>query len=610
MVLPNAFGDNLRQLDSASLAIAVGTRMITKISLRNFKKFRENSISFHRNGVSFVAGGNNSGKSTILQALAVWEFCRTVLEMERGKESLVSGYKRQGLGLSDDEFSPVAIASLKHLWTNLKTQHPEAADGYSLSVACCWTNQINEERELEISLALANDRLFIKSSKSNLLLGEAIPTIAYLPPFAGIVSRENLMSGAERRSLIGRGLAGGVIRNLLWDMHQENEKQRALLKIGRTKIKDSDLQKLRQTDPWEQLQVAMATNFNAQLEIGPYNSMYHSNIKVNCIKGEMSSGIFKRFVKYNPRDLMSEGSGFLQWLSVYVLALNPSFGTILLDEPDAHLHPSLQSQLVRQLELIADNNKKQVLMATHSTEILRYVDHSKILHIRPNKISYVQSSDQRTSLFLGLGSEYSPKLDPLRRNKKLLIVEGPGDERLLRIWAAKIGMRWPVDLVVWPWSASHIERKHLFVQLKSEIPALKALSLRDRDDLEINHVNKLTLEDKSVKNSEADLLIRVWRRRHIENYLMCPDAISRALIRYVEDVEQFFQSHAIVIPPNFASRDIPAALADARGKEMIREGANSLYRNFNISPEDIAKEMREDEIADDIKEILAQIASL
>ncbi|BDG71886.1 hypothetical protein Rmf_18150 [Roseomonas fluvialis] len=148
------------------------------------------------------------------------------------------------------------------------------------------------------------------------------------------------------------------------------------------------------------------------------------------------------------------------------------------------------------------------------------------------------------------------------------------------------------------------------MQLKSEIPALKALSLRDRDDLEINHVNKLTLEDKSVKNSEADLLIRVWRRRHIENYLMCPDAISRALIRYVEDVEQFFQSHAIVIPPNFASRDIPAALADARGKEMIREGANSLYRNFNISPEDIAKEMREDEIADDIKEILAQIASL
>lgn len=43
---------------------------------------------------------------------------------------------------------------------------------------------------------------------------------------------------------------------------------------------------------------------------------------------------------------MVEGSGFLQWLSVYTLALNPSINVLLLDEPDAHLHTTLQDHLL------------------------------------------------------------------------------------------------------------------------------------------------------------------------------------------------------------------------------------------------------------------------
>jgi hypothetical protein len=65
--------------------------------------------------------------------------------------SICDGYRGQGLGISDDEFSPVLIASLKHLWTNLKPQIP-GADGYSLSICCEWDDK---EKKLSISLALA-----------------------------------------------------------------------------------------------------------------------------------------------------------------------------------------------------------------------------------------------------------------------------------------------------------------------------------------------------------------------------------------------------------------------------------------------------------------------
>ena len=33
-----------------------------------------------------------------------------------------AGKMRQGIGLGDDEFSPINVPSLKHLWTNLKSQ--------------------------------------------------------------------------------------------------------------------------------------------------------------------------------------------------------------------------------------------------------------------------------------------------------------------------------------------------------------------------------------------------------------------------------------------------------------------------------------------------------
>ena len=61
----------------------------------------------------------------------------------------------------------------------------------------------------------------------------------------------------------------------------------------------------------------------------------------------------KRYRDFNKRDLMVEGSGFLQWLSVYVLALDPNLDVLLFDEPDAHLHCSLQDHLLENLELLS-----------------------------------------------------------------------------------------------------------------------------------------------------------------------------------------------------------------------------------------------------------------
>src|SRR3954469_20907507 len=154
--------------------------MIGRVTFHRFKQFGDQAFELHP-GVSLLGGGNNAGKSTILHGLAVWEFCRTAIEMERGPDTFLAGQGGQGLGLGDDEISPINVPSLKHLWTNLKTQKDGEPDGYTLKIRCDW-DQEGGTRHLEFGLALSNDRLFVKTTDSNLAAGDRIPRLAYLPP--------------------------------------------------------------------------------------------------------------------------------------------------------------------------------------------------------------------------------------------------------------------------------------------------------------------------------------------------------------------------------------------------------------------------------------------
>ena len=56
--------------------------MITQLVLRNFKRISEQTYEFDH--FDLLVGRNDSGKSTVLQALAVWQFCLD--EFRRAKQ--------------------------------------------------------------------------------------------------------------------------------------------------------------------------------------------------------------------------------------------------------------------------------------------------------------------------------------------------------------------------------------------------------------------------------------------------------------------------------------------------------------------------------------------
>lgn len=593
---------------------------IKRLVLHRFKQFSSADISL-KGALSLVVGGNNSGKSSILQALATWQFCKTLLEVERGRKAWVSTEKMQGIGMSIVDFTPMHVPSLAHLWTNLKSQKSSEEDGYTLKIKVFWDNDDGLEKYLEIGLSLANDRLFVKTTDTNLELGEvvdgfgnpisdSVPRVAYLPPFAGITDRETRLTPAMRSRLIGQGLSGGVIRNALFDLYEANRAERSALREGRPKIKSTDLALLRKTDSWEILQRTMQQIFGTELKIIPFNEHYHSYLKVECIKGRFIEGKFTKYPNFNSRDLMVEGSGFLQWLSVYALALSPEFDVVLLDEPDAHLHTQLQQQLVCQLASISISKNKQIFLATHSPELIRSYDCEGILALRERKGKYLDNNSEKIGILAGVGAIHTPTLHALIQNKKMIILEAESDERFLRIFAEKAGIEWPANLVSWYWTGKASERRQLFIQLQKDIPELKVISIRDRDD-EADETVKENLIDKSLGNKTVGFTALKWRRRHVENYLLSVPVIARAAGVPESDVIDFFATeHALVLPSDTTPSDVVIAVRDARGKEIMNEGVHSVKRKFKVSREEVARSMTQSEVPEDIRTFLEAIAAM
>ncbi|EOC1346098.1 ATP-binding protein [Cronobacter turicensis] len=584
---------------------------VKKITLKKFKKYKDSTLELN-NELSLLVGGNNSGKSSLLQAMATWQFCKTLLEIEKGRVSWTANATNQGLGLSIVDFTPMFLPSLSHLWTNLKSQKQTENDGYTLKIKLFWDDSSGNEKFLEIGLSLANDRLFIKNTSSNISIQEIIntdgspnntniPQIAYLPPFAGITDRESRLSPAMRNRLIGQGLSGGVIRNSLYDIHLSNQNKRQALKEGRTKIANKDLAELRENDAWEILQKTLFDLFSLKIEVTPFNDQYHSYLKIECTAGKVNGYQFTKYKNFNARDIMVEGSGFLQWLSVYTLALSEEFNVILLDEPDAHLHTQLQKNLTERLEDITIKKEKQVLLATHSTELIRAYEPYKILSLSNSRGRYLGSDDEKIGLLSGIGTMFSPKIHKLTEEKRLLIVEGVSDERFLKKIFEKLQLTWPKSIVTWFWTGKSSERYQLYKQLKNEIPELKAISIRDRDDDSDGSVDA-NLKDKGTTYSDVNFQAMKWRRRHIENYFLDVPAIAAAAGVNEKQVRDFFvEKHALAMPDSIVATDIAAAIKDARGKEIFIDGQHGLKKEFSITRDQVLNNMEQDRICDDIK---------
>lgn len=147
-----------------------------------------------------------------------------------------------------------------------------------------------------------------------------------------------------------------------------------------------------------------------------------------------------------------EASGLLQLVGILSALYDDEVGVLLLDEPEVSLHPQLQAFLLNEIVNVSGHpleggNKKIVIMATHSTEMLQIRNNEDLLSLvfcSDLNASPIQiqagaaelNNKKIQSLITRLGQEHKLALFSSRP----LLVEGPSDVIICSAVAAKIGV--------------------------------------------------------------------------------------------------------------------------------------------------------------------------
>lgn len=322
--------------------------MLTKLVIRNFKRFEDVEIPLS-SPVVFI-GPNNSGKTTALQAFALWE-----LGLRRWKEKRGAGApeKRPGVNINRrDLFVPGDDA--KQLWRKLHVRDVQKLNGKQetknirIDILVCG-NTDGKDWACGLEFDFSNDESFacrpLRMSEGKQPKRMSIPEeasgveIAFLPPMSGVSSTETRLDSGAINVRLGDGRTAEVLRNLCY-----------LLSIKKDEKGNASA--------WTKLVSYMQDLFKVKLDVPEYIPE----------RGEIQMTYRDEYdVKL---DLTCSGLGLQQTLLLLAyLALHPG-AVLLLDEPDAHLEILRQREIYLKLRESARESGSQLIVASHSEEVL------------------------------------------------------------------------------------------------------------------------------------------------------------------------------------------------------------------------------------------------
>ena len=229
------------------------------------------------------------------------------------------------------------------------------------------------------------------------------------------------------------------------------------------------------------------------------------------------------------REIFWAGFGFQAWCQMLTYITRAGDTSLLaIDEPDIYLHSDLQRQLV---EILKQCNP-DVILATHSTEIISEADpHDLVVVDKKNRSARrIHSQLQLPLIFEVLGSNLNPTLTQIAKSRRVLFVEG-NDFKLLAAFSRKMGNRAVAnqsDFAIIPVDGFNPSRTRDFsqgIETTLGVRVLKAVIL-DRD----------YRSDEEVEEHIRDLrtfasLAHIHECKEIENYVLIPSAIQRSLTR-------------------------------------------------------------------------------
>jgi predicted ATPase len=451
--------------------------VLTRLQIRNFKVFEHVEIEL-ADRVVFV-GPNNSGKTSALQALALWSAGARQWAERRGNGNVPRA--RSGVALNRRDLIALPVPSANLLWRDLHVREGFKEDGRqktrNVLVEIC-VEGVDDGKSWRSCLEFdyANEESFycrsgLGADGSRLPVPPAAARkIAYLPPMSGLASNEPRLDEGAIGVRIGEGRTAEVLRNLCWLVSEREEAR------------------------WQRILARMKALFGVTLDTPRYVSE----------RGEIT--MTYRTASGVKLDLSASGRGQQQTLLLLsYMAANPG-AVLLLDEPDAHLEVLRQRQIYDELTRAATETASQIIAASHSEIILNEAADRDVV------VAFVGSphriDDRGSQLLKSLKEIGFEQYLQAEQTGWVLYLEGSTDLAILQAFAERLGHPARLELgrpfVRYVVNQPNKAQEH-FYGLREAKPDLRGIALFD-------HLG-------ATLPADPNLACLMWRKREIKNYL-------------------------------------------------------------------------------------------
>ena len=335
--------------------------MLTKLTIRNFKRFEE--VEIELDSAVVLIGPNNSGKTSAMQALALWDIgLRRWLERRSGGSA---PEKRPGVTVNRRDLVAIPVPNANLLWRDLHTRHVHTVDGRQRTDNICIDIVVEGATAGRTAVEEGDDataeadaghpwRCGLEFDYANqesfycrplrLERGPSPPRmpvpdqaravkVAYLPPMSGMASAETRLDPGSINVRIGEGRTAEVLRNLCFRIHGESP------------------------EVWADLKERIDRLFGVELD----EPLYVEE------RGEITMRYRERGIWL---DLSSSGRGLQQTLLILAYLYSNPGAVLLLDEPDAHLEILRQREIYALVRELAEGSGSQIVAASHSEVLL------------------------------------------------------------------------------------------------------------------------------------------------------------------------------------------------------------------------------------------------
>lgn len=485
-------------------------RHLHYLDIRNFKRFGE-STHIELDHPAVLVGPNNCGKTTALQAIALWSQAVQTWLDRNGK---APPKKRTATGLNRLSVVSVPVRSTRDYWHNMAVRTGPKNIPLEIVLGVSHDNRV---KPVTMQFrCFGNETVYCTPDEETLESPEFIEAAASLNvrllyPMSGIETEEPIIQPGRIDVLLGQGQSAQVLRNLCLTVFREDRAA------------------------WSRISRLMHRLFTVHLE-DPTET------------GRGAIDLFYRQPEVRrPVDIALAGRGVQQMLLILAYLHSHPRSVLLIDEPDAHLEILRQRHTYVLLRDEAARNNSQVVLVTHSEVILGEALERNLTLLLGGGAEQLATKHEIASTLRHYGGEHYIRA---RQRGYVLYVEGGTDLDVLRalatrldhpaanVWDENANVYYVRDNYPEPNLDSALERveggfgmnpnRHFFA-LRQMLPMLKGLAIRDSNG-----------HPRSDSN-EGGLITSYWRRYEIENYIVSPDVLRSYVAHAYQDLPLFDQ---------------------------------------------------------------------